>query len=75
MSHPDPHGEPDRTPITVGEVFENPVTRERRVIVERPWDNPARRLTSGTTALVGARVVGNTTTQLRSSDSPCWKVS
>ena len=58
MSHPDPHGQPDLTPITVGEVFENPVTRERCVILERPWDNPAGRLTSETAALVGARVVG-----------------
>ena len=24
MSHPDPHGPPDRTPIKVGEVWENP---------------------------------------------------
>ncbi len=40
MSHPDPHGPPDLTPIAVGEVFEDPVTRERSVIVERPWDNP-----------------------------------
>jgi hypothetical protein len=26
MSHPDPHGPPDRRPIAVGEVWENPVT-------------------------------------------------
>lgn len=58
MSHPDPHGQPDLTPITVGEVFENPVTRERSVIVERPWDNPEGRLTSEMTALVGSRVAG-----------------
>jgi mannose-6-phosphate isomerase-like protein (cupin superfamily) len=58
MSHPDPHGQPDLTPITVGEVFENPVTRERCVIVERPWDNAEGRLTSETTALVGSRVAG-----------------
>ena len=56
MSHPDSHGPPDLTPITVGEVFENPVTRDRSVIVERPWDNPEGRLTSETTALVGSRV-------------------
>jgi hypothetical protein len=58
MSHPDPHGQPDLTPIIVGEVFEDPVTRERCVIVERPWDNPEGHLTSETTALVGPRVAG-----------------
>lgn len=58
MSHPDPHGPPDRTPIKVGEVWENPVTRERATIVERPWDNPAGRATAELTVLVGGRVVG-----------------
>jgi quercetin dioxygenase-like cupin family protein len=58
MSHPDPHGPPDRTPTKVGEVWENPVTRERVTILERPWDNPEGRVTSETTALVGSRVVG-----------------
>jgi quercetin dioxygenase-like cupin family protein len=58
MSHPDPHGQPDRSPIRVGEVWENPVTGERATIVERPWDNPAGRATAELTALVGARVVG-----------------
>jgi len=29
MSHPDPNGAPDRRPIKVGEVWENPVTGER----------------------------------------------
>jgi len=43
MSHPDPNGAPDRRPIKVGEVWENPVTGERSVILERPWDNPASR--------------------------------
>jgi quercetin dioxygenase-like cupin family protein len=57
-SHPDPHGPPDRTPIKVGEVWENPVTRERATILERPWDNPAGRGTAELTALVGARVAG-----------------
>jgi hypothetical protein len=33
--------------------FRGPVTRERCVIVERPWDNPEGRLTSETTVLVG----------------------
>ena len=36
MSKPDPHGPPDRTPIKVGEVWENPVTRERATIVSVP---------------------------------------
>jgi quercetin dioxygenase-like cupin family protein len=58
MSHPDPHGPPDRTPIQVGEVWENPVTRERGTILELPWANPEGRVTAELTALVGARVVG-----------------
>jgi quercetin dioxygenase-like cupin family protein len=58
MSHPEPHGPPDRTPIEVGEIWENPATRERATILERPWDNPAGRATAELTALVGARVVG-----------------
>jgi quercetin dioxygenase-like cupin family protein len=58
MSHPDPHGPSDRRPIQVGEIWENPVTRERATILERPWDNPAGRATAELTALVGARVMG-----------------
>jgi mannose-6-phosphate isomerase-like protein (cupin superfamily) len=58
MSHPDPHGLPDRTPIEVGEVWENPVTRERATILERPWDTPSGRAIAELTALVGARVLG-----------------
>jgi quercetin dioxygenase-like cupin family protein len=58
MSHPDPYGQPDRRPINVGEVWENPVTRERATILERPWDNSAGRAAAELTALVGARVVG-----------------
>ena len=58
MSHPDPNGPPDRRPIEVGEIWENPVTGERAVILERPWDNPAGRATGELTALVGARVMG-----------------
>src|SRR5688572_12786006 len=58
MSHPDPNAQPDRTPIRVGEIWENPVTRERVTILERPWDSPAGRVTAELTALVGARVVG-----------------
>ena len=58
MSHPEPHGPPDRTPIKVGEVWENPVTGERAMILERPWDNSVGRATAELTALVGARVIG-----------------
>jgi quercetin dioxygenase-like cupin family protein len=58
MSHPEPDGPPNLTPIVVGEVWENPVTRERGKIVERPWDNPEGRATTELTALVGARVMG-----------------
>jgi quercetin dioxygenase-like cupin family protein len=58
MSHPDPSGPPDLTPITVGEVFENPVTRERATILELPWSNSEGRAVGELTALVGARVVG-----------------
>lgn len=58
MSHPDPHGPPDLTPIEVGEIWENPVTGERARILELPTKNPEGRATSELTALVGARVVG-----------------
>jgi quercetin dioxygenase-like cupin family protein len=58
MSHPDPDGPPDLTPIEVGEVSENSVTGERATIRELPWANPAGRLVAELTALVGARVVG-----------------
>jgi mannose-6-phosphate isomerase-like protein (cupin superfamily) len=42
----------------VGEVWENPINRERLKILERPWDNPEGRAILEMTALVGARVVG-----------------
>lgn len=58
MSHPNPNGQADRRPIKVGEVWENPVTRERATILELPWNNPAGRATGELTALVGARVMG-----------------
>lgn len=58
MSHPDPNGAPDLTPIQVGEVLENPVTRERATILELPWANSEGRAVAEMTALVGARVVG-----------------
>jgi quercetin dioxygenase-like cupin family protein len=58
VSHPDPDGPPDLTPIKVGEVWENPVTGERGTILELPDTNPEGRATAELTALVGARVVG-----------------
>jgi quercetin dioxygenase-like cupin family protein len=58
MSHPDPNGPADLTPIRIGEVFENPVTRERATILELPFRNPEGRATAELTALVGARVAG-----------------
>jgi quercetin dioxygenase-like cupin family protein len=58
MSHPDPHGPPDLTPIQVGEVWENSVTGERGTILELPHKNPEGRASVELTALVGARVVG-----------------
>jgi len=58
MSHPDPNGSPDLTPIQIGEVWENPVNRERLTVLELPWQNPEGRAVAELTALVGARVVG-----------------
>lgn len=58
MSHPDPNGAPDLTPIKVGEVWENSVTAERATILEAPWQSAEGRATAELTALVGARVVG-----------------
>src|SRR6478609_10808255 len=58
MSHPDPAAPPDTRPIEPGEVFENPVTRERAVVVELPWSNEAGRAVADLVALPGARVVG-----------------
>jgi len=57
-AHPEPDGLPDRTPIQAGEVWENPVTRERATILELPWQNQVGRVTAELTALVGARVMG-----------------
>jgi quercetin dioxygenase-like cupin family protein len=56
--HPDPNGPPDLTPIAVGEIWENPVTRERATVLELPYENPEGRATAELMALVGARVVG-----------------
>jgi len=48
MSHPDPSGPPDLRPIEPGEVLENPVTRERAVIIELPWQNEDGRASHAT---------------------------
>src|SRR5437763_16706842 len=58
MSHPDPSAPADLRPIEHGEVLENPVTRERAVIIELPWQNASGRAVAEMTALPGARVVG-----------------
>jgi len=58
MSHPDPNGPPDLTPIQEGEVFENSLTGERATLLELPFGNPDEHATAELTALVGARVVG-----------------
>jgi hypothetical protein len=66
VSHPDPNGPADRTPIRVGEVFENPVTRERAIVLELAHTN-----TEGRAAAELARAWLASTAILRwSSDSP-----
>ncbi len=58
MSHPDPNGPPDLTPIQVGDTLENPVTGEHATLLELPNRNAEGRATAELTALAGARVVG-----------------
>ena len=58
VSHPDPSALADRRAIELGEVWENPVTRERAVILELPWQNAEGRGVAELTALPGARVMG-----------------
>jgi quercetin dioxygenase-like cupin family protein len=58
VSHPDPSAPPDLRPLEPGEILENPVTRERAVILELPWQNAGGRAVAEMTALPGARVVG-----------------
>jgi quercetin dioxygenase-like cupin family protein len=58
MSHPDPRGPLDRTPVRIGEVRENPITRERATIVELPHQNSDHRAVAELVARVGARVAG-----------------
>ena len=47
-----PHADPS------GEIWENPVTRERATILELPYKNHEGRATAELTALVGAQVIG-----------------
>jgi mannose-6-phosphate isomerase-like protein (cupin superfamily) len=58
VPHPDPDGPPDRTPIEVGEVWDNPVTGEYAKILELPWSNPEGRAVAELRAVPGARVAG-----------------
>ena len=58
MNSPRTKGSAESPTDRVGDVWENPVTRERLTILERPWDNPKGRATVELTALVGARVIG-----------------
>jgi quercetin dioxygenase-like cupin family protein len=58
MSHPDLTAPPDTRPIEPGEIWENPVTLERGVIVELPWLTDEGRAVADLTALPGARVAG-----------------
>ena len=54
MSHPDPDGSADLTPIDVGEVWEDPVTGDRATILELPTTNPDGRCVSELTVPVGS---------------------
>jgi quercetin dioxygenase-like cupin family protein len=58
MSHPDLAAPPDTRPIEPGEVWANPVTLERAVIIDVPWLNDEGRAVADVTALPGARVMG-----------------
>jgi quercetin dioxygenase-like cupin family protein len=58
VSHPDPSAPADRRAFERGEVWENPVTRERAVILELPWQNAEGRGVAELRALPGARVMG-----------------
>ena len=58
MSHPDPDGPPDLTPIEVGDMLDNPVTGEYTAALELPWETPDGRASAELNALAGARVTG-----------------
>lgn len=58
ISHPDPNGPPDLRPITLDEVWVNPVTGEYGKPLELPWQNRQGRFVAELKALAGARVMG-----------------
>jgi quercetin dioxygenase-like cupin family protein len=58
VSHPDPSAPAGLAAIEPGEVWENPITAERAVVLELPWENPEGRGVAELTALPGARVMG-----------------
>jgi quercetin dioxygenase-like cupin family protein len=58
LSHPATDPVTDLAPIRVGEVWVNPVTRERATVLELPWQAPEGRGVAEVTALVGSRVPG-----------------
>ena len=58
MTFPDTHTPADRTPIRIGEIWENPITREHATIIELPRQNRERRAVAELIARVGARVAG-----------------
>jgi quercetin dioxygenase-like cupin family protein len=58
MYHPQSQRQLNLTPIQIGEVLENPITRERATIIELPHQNPERRAVAELLARVGARVAG-----------------
>ena len=75
MSHPDPHGPPDLTPIQVGEVWENSVTGERGTILELPHKNPEGRASVELTASSGRALLGSIATPPSSSASQCSRAN
>ena len=58
VPYTDPNARPDRRPIKIGEVWENPVTREYAKLLELPWQNLQGRGVGELIALAGARVMG-----------------
>jgi quercetin dioxygenase-like cupin family protein len=58
MYHPETQGQLNLTAIQIGEVLENPITRERATILELPHQNPEGRAVAELLARVGARVAG-----------------
>lgn len=58
MSHPDLNAPADLTPIQIGDILENPVTREHATVLKLPWNNSDGRAIAELLAQPGARVVG-----------------